>query len=215
MKRLILALVGLVMATVSQAITYKIIMLNTPEISIGGNKLKLNDTFDGSGDVAWVSPRQAMKVLDVDNGTQRLIVAEQFRKSNVATIKDFLNKRNHLSTRYGQLDNAPDLRNYLSDTFYLVDSLTFNTKMPTDGKRFFYVSFPYKGEEINKRVPCDNGSFTISRDLFSVDGVALTPFDTNLTVYYLDTEEGRLTLITDKLYLCVLPEELPEDETQH
>lgn len=213
MLRVIIFVVVLMCSSALPAQTYKILMLNTPTITIGGAERRVNDTFDAKAKVEWSSPRQAMKVLDMAKASQRLIVAEQFSKSKVQTIKEYITKNNHLSTRDGRLDNPIALGRHLTDTFYLADSINVRTEMPTDSKRFFYISFIYGGEEINKRVDCSDGAFSITRDIFSIDGKAIPPFDTYLSVYYLDTAAEKLTLITDKMRVELIPEQLLPEPT--
>lgn len=206
MIRTLFSLILLITCAQLQGQTFKILTLNTPSINIGGKSLKVNETFSAADKVNWASGRQAMKVLDMDKGTQRLLVAEQFAKSRVETIKDYLTKNNHLSTRDGELNNTIALGSYLKDTFYLLDSIDVATKIPTDDKRFFYISFDYKGEEINKRIACTDGTFSITRDIFSIDGQPIEPFDTYIRVYYYDTAAGKLTLVSDRMRIVVLPQ---------
>lgn len=205
MKKNIAALAMIMLSSLHICAEYKILQLNSPTITVDGKKLRAGDRFGEPGNVTWESDLQAMKVMDMTDKSQRVIVARQFRKSRAADLKAFLTQSKQMASRDGFDDNAVTLRHRLSGEHYLVDSLTFHTSYPTDEKHFFYVSFMDKGEEINKLVPNSEGAFTITRDIYTIDGEGIEPRDMTLTVYYLDDILGRLTLITDDMKVIPVP----------
>ena len=185
---------------------YRIVYLNQSPIVINGKSLKLGDTFAGQSrtDIRWNSQRQAMKVVDTDTGIQSLIVAEKYGKSKAKNLGEFIAQTRHLSARDGAPDNVVALNTLLSDRFYFTDSLTIATGFETDKDRFFYISYRYGGEDINKMIPNDNGAFTITGDIFTIDGKSIPPFETTLAVYYLDQLAGKVTLVTDQMWISLL-----------
>ena len=62
--------------------------------------------------------------------------------------------------------------------------------------------------EINKMIPNNNGSFTISQDIFTIDGKSIPPFDTTLSVFYIDKTTGKVTLITEDMAITLIPDHL-------
>lgn len=188
---------------------YKILQLNSPSIKVNGKNLHAGDVFKAPGTISWTNPRQAMKVLDMTDMKQQMIVAGQYEKSKVADVKTFLSQMKQMSTRDGATDNLITLRHRLSGEHYLADSLVFNTTYPTDDNHFFYVSYVDRnGDEINKLIPNDNGTFVLTRDIYTVDGVSGDPYDIDLTVFYLDDEEGTLTIVTDDMKIIAVPDML-------
>lgn len=210
MKRRIFSVLAVIFAsTLMLNADFRIVFLNTPTVSINGKEMKVNDVFPEESTVKWNSPKQAMKVVDTQSGRQRLIVAEQYQKSKAADIMSFIKGVKHLSSR-GTANNVVTLRNMVTDHFYFTDSISFPTEFKTDGNHFFYVSYDYDGEEVNKRIHNQNGTFSISGDIFTIDGKPIPPFDVRLSLYYLDLKSNQSTLITDGMYVTRIPEELKE-----
>lgn len=202
-------LLTLILSTaITAAADYRIIFLNTPSIRINGRELKINDIFHPSSQVEWNSPRQAMKIADTRTGEQKLLVASQYQKSKARTIENYISGVKHLSSRGIGASNAVALRARLTDHFFFTDSLRIETGFPTDHHRFFYISYVYNGEEINKMIPNENGAFTITKDIFTIDGKAIPPFEATLTVNYLDETTGKVTLVTDSMIITPIPERL-------
>lgn len=191
-------------ALLSEAVTYKIIFLNTPTVTIGGRKLAKGDTFDGNLKVTWEKDRQAMKVMDISTKLQKLIVSDKAMKNRWADVDSYISGEKKMSARGGAPANAVELGAILNDTFYFMDAIDIKTAMPTDSQRFFYISYPYNGETINKMVENREGTFVITPEIFTIDGKAIPPFDTTLSVYYVDQEKETLTLVSDKMRVVLI-----------
>lgn len=192
-------------ATLSaSAADYKILMLNTPTITIGGRQLSRGDTFSDRAVISWQSDRQAMKAMNTATLQQRLFVSADFERVKARTLGTYLSGRKHLSSRDGELSTPAALGTYLDDTFFFTDSITIQTAMPTDAQHFFYISYPYAGETINKLIPNRDGAFTVSADIFTIDGRPIPPFETDLAVYYLDQQAEKLTLITRRMRVVLV-----------
>lgn len=204
-RRIVSAIVMAVIIAISCHAQYRIVFLNTPSILIGGKSLKAGDTFSPDAPIKWNSPRQAMKVVDMASKSQRLIVAEQYEKSECNNLKSFISQTKHLSSRNGAPTNPVELRALLDGHFYLTDTLKVATAMPTDKNRFFYISYSYAGEDINKIIENRDGTFFITPDIFTIDGKPIPPFDATLSVYYLDQSNEKVTLITDSMQITLIP----------
>lgn len=196
MKYLLLTILATVSMLTSRAAEYKILQLNTPTITIGGKQLSRGDTFSDQATIAWQSPRQAMKAMNTATKQQRLFVSAQFERVKARNLSTYLAGDKLLSSRAGALSNPVELGAYLSDTFFFTDSITVRTSMPTDAQHYFYISYLYAGETINKLIPNSDGAFTVSSDIFTIDGEPIPPFETDLSVYYLDQQDQKLQLIT-------------------
>ena len=195
-------LVGLIFLTTFA--DYKILYITTPEIRIGGKYLKEGDVFSENSDIEWASPRQAIKVLNLTNDRQELIVAEKYKNTGSNNLKSYLFAQNQLSARKGAALNLLELGLILNDTFYLLDPIVIDTKIPADDSRFFYVTFDYNGETINKKLPTDGTALVFDTSLFSIDGRPVEPKDLEISVWYFDTETNSRTLVTEKMLLIPL-----------
>jgi hypothetical protein len=91
--------------------------------------------------------------------------------------------------------------NYLADTFYLVDSIEVKTSLKTDDNHFFYAAYQYNGEIINKKLPTAGNGFVIDYSIYTIDGQSICPFETMLSLYYMDAEKGERLLLSDKFLL--------------
>lgn len=202
MKKLITLTYASIMCLSLQA-QYKILQINTPTVTISGKELRKGDVFNDPAVIDWINDRQAMKVLDVKTKSQKVIIAGEYKKSNANSITSFFIGKKNLSSRDGA-DNLVTLKQKMTGEFFLQDTLSFNTTYSTNDRQFFFVSYMYNGEEINKRVENRDGTFFITSDIFSIDGVRHTPFDTILSVYYLDQNSDQLTLITDCMEIKVI-----------
>lgn len=205
MRKYLMLLVAMVMPALIWAEDYKILYLTTPSISIGGKTCKVGDSFRDDSDISWESPRQAMKVVSKSDGKQHLIVSGQFAKARAKSLKSYLVASKDLSTRRGELINTMELGLALTDTFYLLDEIEILTPIETDGTtKFFYATYDYNGEKINKKLAKDGQELIFGHDLFSIDGKTVDPFDVTLEVWYVDTEKNCRTLITDAMVIITL-----------
>lgn len=187
--------------TMSAQESYKILFLNTPHIHIGGKDCKVGDCFDGNSPIQWDNEKQAMKVLCVGTQRQSIVLAKHFKNEGSKSLTAYLVQNKHLSTRGGAKLSLVELKRYLSDTFYLIDSIRVSTTLPTDEKHFFYVAYNYKGETINKRVVCSGGSFVLDRSLFYIDNKPIDPFEATLSVFYLDEQKNECLPLTTAMYI--------------
>ena len=188
----------------AQIDNWRILFLNTPEIVINGKTLHQGDTFQDPGHINWSAPRQAMKVMNLSTRKQRLLVSEQFAKAKAHTLKEFLKGEKSLFTRQGILTTLTEINDYLSDTFYLADSIIVATTLPTDNTHYFYASYLYQGECINKRLYTHRGEFVITPTLYTIDGTSIPPFETTLKVYYYDESKGSTTLLSNGMHIIPL-----------
>ncbi|MDE5813162.1 MAG: hypothetical protein K2H72_02650 [Muribaculaceae bacterium] len=209
MKGIFLAFTAILASALMIKADFRIVFLNTPTVSVNGKEMKVNDVFPEKSAIKWSSPKQAMKIVDTQSGKQRLIVAEQYQKSKAADVMSFIKGVKHLSSR-GSANNVVTLRNMMTDHFYFTDSISFTTDFKTDRDHFFFVSYEYEGEEINKRIHNHNGTFSISGDIFTIDGKQIPQFDVILSLHYLDLKANKSTLITDGMYVTMIPEELSD-----
>lgn len=180
---------------------YRILFLNRPPVEIGGRECRVNDCFEAEETIRWKDDRQVMKVISLRTQLQSVVAARGFQTDKPQTLASYISQRKRLSTRDGSPMLLPQLRDYLTDTFYLIDSIEVKTLLPVDDGHFFYADYYYGGELIHKRLPAVEQGFRIDRSLFTIDGTPVPPFETDLSVYYLDEEKGEAVPVTTGLHL--------------
>lgn len=144
---------------------YRILFLNTPTINIGGKALKVNDVFSADSEVKWMSPAQAMRVADTKTGANEVFVGKEFSKAGVSTASAYHAKKRSTAASAPE-QPVKSLASFLNDTFYLLDRLEIATGVPTDSNHYFFISYMHKGQELAKAVQNDNGTITLTPQLF-------------------------------------------------
>lgn len=183
---------------------YKILYITSPDISIGGKYVNVGDVFSDSAPINWTGPRQAIKVQHISTHKQSLIVAEKYKKFKSSNLMSYLASNKQLSARQGELLNPLELSVVLNRTHYLLDTISVNCGMPVDDTCFFYATYEYNGETINKKLTTCRGKLIFDQSLFSIDGIAITPFDVDLKVYYINRKNNTKTIIADKMKILPL-----------
>lgn len=200
MKKIFTTFVVFILSALSlSADNFKILYLTTPNISIGGKIYKVGDTFAGDAAIRWAAPRQAMKVLNTNTKKQSLVVAEKYTGSKSVDMNSYFVQSKQLSTRQGELINTMELGIVLGESHYMLDSIDVKTSLPVDDNHFFFASYDYNGETINKKLNYKDGNLIFDRSIYSIDGKAIKPFDVTLSVWYMDRASGKRTLVTDKM----------------
>lgn len=202
MKKIITVFAIFILSAITAgADNFKILYLTTPSISIGGKSYKTGDVFAGNAAISWSAPRQAMKVLNTATKKQSLVVAERFNGTKSKDMNSYFVQSKNLSTRQGELINTMELGIVLGESHYLLDSIDIRTSLPVDKNHFFFASYDYNGETINKKLTCKDGVLAFDKSLFTIDGKEIKPFDVTLSVWYMDSEAGKRTLVTDKMVI--------------
>lgn len=180
---------------------YKILFLNISPVEIAGRECNVNDCFNIDEKIVWKNEKQIMKVISLSSQKQSVIAAREFTENKHKSLSSYIIQTKRLSTRDGASLPLPQLKEYLTGTFYLIDSIKIKTLLPINDSHFFYASYKYDGEVIHKKLPSTDNVFIIDYSLFTIDGAPITPFETLISVYYMDNEKGESMLITDRLQL--------------
>ncbi len=179
--------------------TYRIVFLNTDSVCIGGKMLKVNDLFNSGDKINWTQGhRTIIKVVNTKTLTQHVIVSEKANNGkSLSSI--FKNKNNHLSTRGGTKLNVISLQKILSNELILIDSLSFNTTLHTDATHYFYISYKYNGETINKKLIGSSNALVIDYNIYTIDSIKIRPLPINVNVYYYNQDNSERTLIKENV----------------
>lgn len=205
MKSLLLTLAVLISMAYSACLRaqeqFKILFLNESPIEIGGKSCQVNDIINSTDNIVWKSQKQVMKILNLTNQRQSILAARGFNKRKYRTISSYLTQKKRLSTRDGEALLLPQLKDYLSNTFYLIDSIFVKTLVPIDDNHFFYADYQYEGEVIHKRLPVTSNGFLIDFSLYVIDGDSIPPFETNVNIFYYNKLKEEVIPITNKMHI--------------
>lgn len=199
-KTTIVIALSLTMAVSAFADDFKLLFVNTGTVNIGGKDCKAGEVVSDKAVIAWSSDKQAIKVQNVSDKKIKVLAAMQQKQLGVKNIFDFLTKTGHLSTRGDGLMGIEGLEEYLSNTFYLIDSEKVESMLETTDKAYFQVEFSVKGKSYTKKLKGDAKSFTLDTETFNVAGAE--GLEISVKISYCD-EEGT-EVITDKMKVVVL-----------
>lgn len=111
--------------------------------------------------------------------------------------------RGKMSTRAGGINNQMDFVKKFGEGPVAIVGGRYTTAVsptsyPSDDARFFYASYDFNGETINKKLEVENGELVFDTSTFyAVDGIAIDPNQTsNTRLFYYDSNEEESTEIT-------------------
>lgn len=182
---------------------YKILFLNTKSIMVGNTLYHVGDTIPSNKEIHWSHERQAMKVLDLQNKSQRVFVANKSLLQHSKSISSMLSSFHNLSTRTGEILTTFQLKEAIGNEILLTDAFTLEIGLKTDECHFFFISYYYNNELIYKKLPQQSGLFIIDRSIFSIDGILIAPFSTSIQIYYQNGDSRES--ISNDCHLNVIP----------
>jgi hypothetical protein len=183
-----------------------------------GDKISENDKLQ------FQSPDAKAAMLSASKGRyviQKDAAASTADNSLSYALKSIITPvKGQMSTRSGGINNSMDFQKQLgSETIaWLGDQYKVNvspTSYPTSETRFFYVSYSYKGESINKMItPDENQIVFIKNDLYSIDDQAIEPSEAKeIVLYYYNADSEEATFITPLKFRIVSSQELKSLES--
>lgn len=202
MKKLFPVIMIVSLVTSVWADNYKILQMNTKTIKIGNRVYKKDEVFSGDSIIHWSNAKQALKAQNIETKKIELFVADAFQKKESKSIKDYYIKNNRLSARIFGLSEMAD---YLSDTFYLLDTIYIETQVPVDSTRYFYISFHDEGKEIRRTLPMQDDELIINRSMFPL---ADNYKGTNVSLSYTCKGIDEDYLLTDSMRIVIIPKEV-------
>ena len=185
---------------------YKILFLNTGSVKVDNRMLRVGDTLLSNQRISWSNEQQAMKVLNLSNKNQRVLVANKSMLKSKSSIADVLLSRHSLSTRDGALNSIFQLKEYLGREILLTDSFKLDVSFVVDDQHYFFIAYQYNNELIYKKLPVQHNSFIIDRSIFIIDGTPITAFSTPIRIYFQNGDSREM--VSDECKLKVIPLEL-------
>lgn len=183
-----------------------------------GDKISENDKLQfqsADAKAAMLSTSKGRYVIQKDATTGNADNSLSYAlKSIIMPVKG------QMSTRAGGINNTIDFQKQLgSETIAWVgDQYKVNvssTSYPTNDNKFFYVSYSYKGESINKMIaPAQDQLIFTKNELYSVDDQPIEPAEAKeMVLYYYDADSEEATFITPLKFRVVSNQEVKSLES--
>lgn len=171
MKKAVLVFSALLLSTTLLADNYKILQMNMQSVQIGNKQYKTGDVFPDSDPISWDNDKQAIKAMNLNTKQIKLFAAKVFKDIEAKSIKDYFLKNSHLSTR-GGIVSFSDLREELSDTIYLYDTMQIESPVKIDSVSSYYISYEQNGVKKWCTLMSTDKYFFLNRELFgeNIDG---------------------------------------------
>lgn len=200
-KFLALLIIGCCISEALFADRYKVLFVNSKNITINGRRVKKGLIFDDKSAIVWGSDKQAMKVLNLTNNRVYIIPAKYYDEKQSTSLWEYLKsgfqKINHLSTYGLEIGSRFDDRRLLLDTIHI----ELENK-PGRGSQYFAIVHQ-DGQRISIPLKCtkDSGALIIrSKDLWSLSNNVVS-----LDIVEKNREESDEVILCGNLMLEILP----------
>lgn len=185
---------------------YKVIKVNGQiVVTSTGKALASGDVFKENTPLDFNSPEAKATVINAEKG--RFILTSQAKSSKASNLIPAIN---NIASRGGAILTIIDMQNLFAGNFCVINKMKVKIAAPDykmSKDNFFYVSYKYNGESINKPLAYDGDSLVIDKaELYKVDGKPITaPDDTQVTLYFRDNV--KKTAKTISTFNLVFPNE--------
>lgn len=193
---------------------YKVIKVNgTILLKAKGISLQTGTVFSETDGLVFNSDDATAAVINSRKG--RLILTSKNHDISTASSNS-LPAMYNIASRGATLISLKDLQNYFSGKFAVLNTqfLVLHTaSFPMDNQNFFFLRYPYKGQEINKKLDFSGDTLIISRSkLYTVDGKPIpSPDNAEISLFY---RKGSESLLVNKFDLIFPDEKQLKKEVQ-
>jgi len=183
---------------------YKVIKVNgSIVVKKTGQPLSQGDIFKENTSLQFKTPDAKATVINSAKGRFVLSQSGSGGSNLIPAI-------NNISSRGGAILTVIDLQNLFTDNVCVIDKMKLKIASPDfqmNANRFFYISYKYKGEDINKPLDYSDDSLILDKNkLYKVDGNPITaPDSPQVTLYYRNAEKKTFQSIA--VFNLVFPEE--------
>lgn len=198
-RRLKLAALAMLATGIANADNYKILQMNTSSVKIGNKICGKNDVFSDRDIIYWSKETQAFKAQNTSSKQIRLFAAPDFKRHKSKTINEYILRTTRLSTRGGM--SLSELEEYLTDEFFMLDSIMIETTERTDSARYFMISYEDEGKTVKKRTEGEDGWLIIDRSILPDNKAA----ELKLSVSYVNEKINEEYKLTDSMKITLLP----------
>jgi hypothetical protein len=190
----------------SAAQNYKVIHVNGSIQKIKNKKLiNRGSTLEQEEKLNYLTQNARAIIVDTKAGKRLILQNESMGESTVnASIAPSMG---NISSRGSMLNQAIDVQHFFSGKLVAINLLKIpiNAKaFPQCDTQFFFVSYSYQGELINKKIPHLADTLLIHKDsLFKLDGVDIKTAqiqDVSLSYYIKNKGLITTTLVSDSIH---------------
>lgn len=168
-----------------------------------GKNMITGDVFGVKEPLNFKTINSRAAVISKTNGRKILASNNQSGKSSL------LPAMNNISSRHGAILNKIDLQNHFKGNYVVVgkNEIKISGKSyPMSDKNFFFLSYDYKGEKINKKLSFDGDTLVLDRtEILSIDGKPILSSDINGVVSLNYMKEGGFENISN--FHLIFPDE--------
>jgi hypothetical protein len=173
-----------------------------------GDTLRMEDKIKATDSLCFVNTKEKYAVaalIDLKTKGRFLIKAGKTEAGVQPELVKNVLKRSDTRTgsRRGKINTILDLQTFFGNAEFLIMGgqlrLELNPEsLPMDQKNFFYASYQYRGEKINKKLSYEGNELLLSaEELYKVDDEPIDALaTTNFQLYYFPTATKKPVLIT-------------------
>ena len=179
-------------------VNYKVIRVDGSIVYVRtGNSMSQGDVFAENENLSFGTPTSRAAVINPEKGRFILQPDNTTDLQNAKT--HFLPGINNISTRGGAFNNLQDLQNHFKDTLVIISKAVLAVNpytYPMNDNHFFYLTYTYEGEQINKKLNYTENQLSLERaDILRVDDKPITsPDSPDMTLsYYSDGTSGHIS----------------------
>lgn len=189
---------------------YRVIKVNGQIIYVtSGNSMAQGDVFAEDENLSFQTQNSRAAVINPNSG--RFILTPENYDDLSSGNSNFLPAMSNLSTRGGAINNQADLENQFSEYLTIIHSASYHVNpnaFPMNDNNFFYLTFNYAGEEINKKLDSEGTKLILSREsILTIDGNPIPGLEIPvMTLNYL--RDGEPAYISDFVLIFPEPDEL-------
>lgn len=206
MRRVLIFSVLLTMSLISVGQKYKVIHVNGQIQAVSTKKmLDRGSSFGEKEKFSYITQDARAIVVDSDAGKRLILQKPQSGDASLAA--NLTPSMGNISSRSGSLLNRLDVKNHFSGKYVIINELKISLNpqvFPQNDSQFFYISYIYKGESINKKLMHKADTLVINKDsLLKVDGKPILNEDiTDMKLSYYSKVNGVVTtaLISDSFF---------------
>lgn len=149
-----------------------------------GKEMSTGDVFNSNVPLKFSTDNSRAAIISKLKGRFVLAPPSKSQKTNLVPAV------NNISSRSGAIVNELDLKNHFSGNYLILNRLELpinESTFPQDKEHFFFLSYEYKGEKIAKKLPSKGNKVIFDKkDIFSIDGKSIAPFNTEMLLFYRD-----------------------------
>ena len=168
-----------------------------------GKNMATGDVFGVKEPLNFKTNNSRAAVISKAKGRKILAANSTSGKSSL------LPAMNNISSRHGAILNKIDLQNHFKGNYVVVgkNEIKISGKSyPMEGKNFFFLSYNYKGEKINKKLSFSGDTLLLDREeILSVDEKAISASDIEGEVSLNYMKEGGFENISN--FTLIFPDE--------